>query len=87
MNIQISVYECLKWNVSPTQAVHTIQTIHMFSNTLSHKIFMLIGPSRVRALPLGAAAEQSVHSIWYYFSFLSSSVPHTFLPEGVVLGL
>jgi hypothetical protein len=29
----------------------------------------LIGPSRVRALPLGVAAERSVHYIWYYFSF------------------
>jgi hypothetical protein len=28
-----------------------------------------VGPSRVHALPLGVAAEQSVHYIWYYFSF------------------
>ena len=48
-----------------------------------------IGQSGVRALPLGVAVEPSVHYIWYYFSFLSFflSVPHTFLPEGVVLGL
>ena len=45
----------------------------------------IIGPSGVRALPLGVAAEQSVHYFWDYFSFLS--VPHTFLQEGVVLGL
>ena len=41
--------------------------------------------SGVRALPLGIAAEQSVHYFGDYFS--SSSVPHTLLPEGVVLGL
>ena len=29
----------------------------------------LIGPSGVRALPLGVAAKRSVHYIWYYFSF------------------
>ena len=28
----------------------------------------IIGPSGVRALPLGVAAERSVHNIWYYFS-------------------
>ena len=46
----------------------------------------LIGPSGVRALPLGVAVEQSVHSFCDYFSFFFS-LPHTFLPEGVVLGL
>ena len=47
-----------------------------------------IGPSGVRALPLGVAAGRSVHYFCDYFSFLFlSSVPHTFLPEGVVLGL
>jgi hypothetical protein len=30
-----------------------------------------IGPSGVRALPLGVAVERSVHYIWCYFSFLS----------------
>ena len=29
---------------------------------------LVIGPSGVRALPLGVAAEWSVHYIWYYFS-------------------
>jgi hypothetical protein len=43
------------------------------------------GPSGVRALPLGVAAEQSVH--YFVIIFLSSSPPHTLLPEGVVLGL
>jgi hypothetical protein len=47
----------------------------------------IIGPSGVHALPLGVAAEQSVHYILLYFSFFFSSVPHTFLPEGDVLGL
>ena len=42
------------------------------------------GPSGVRALPLGVAAELSVHYFWDYFSF---SPPHTFLPEGVIVGL
>ena len=42
--------------------------------------------SGVRALPLGVAAERSVHYIWYYFTFLLS-LPHTFLLEGVVLML
>ena len=46
-----------------------------------------VGPSRVRALPLGVAAERSVHYIWYYFSSFLLSVPHTFIPEGVVLWL
>ena len=38
----------------------------------------LIGPSGVRALPLGVAAERSVHYIWYYFSsfFLSLSATY-----------
>ena len=49
---------------------------------------LYIGPSGVRALPLGVAAKRSVHYIWYYFfSIFFFSVPHTFLPEGVVLGL
>ena len=43
------------------------------------------GPSGVRALPLGVAEERSVHYICDYFSFFFSP-PHTFLPEGVVLG-
>jgi hypothetical protein len=49
----------------------------------------LFGPSGVRALPLAVAAEQSVYYIRYYFSFLFFflSVPHTFLPEWVGLGL
>jgi hypothetical protein len=42
----------------------------------------------VRALPLGVAAKQSVYYICDYFSslFFSSSLPHTFLPEGVIVG-
>ena len=56
-------------------------------NRWDESFFSFIGQSRVRALPLGDAAERSVHYIWYYFSFSSSfSVPHTFLPEGDVLG-
>jgi hypothetical protein len=44
-----------------------------------------IGPRGVCALPLGVAAERSVHYIWYYFSsFLFLSVPHAFLLGGVV---
>ena len=46
-----------------------------------------VRPSVVRALPLGIAAEQSVHYFWDYFSSFLLSPPHTFLPEGVVLGL
>ena len=45
------------------------------------------GLSGVLALPLGMAAEQSVH---YFCDYLSSSfflsVPHTFLSEGVMVG-
>ena len=42
---------------------------------------------KMRALPLGVAAKRSVHYIWYYFSlFLFLSVPHTFLPEGFIVG-
>jgi hypothetical protein len=41
----------------------------------------------VRALPLGVAAERGVHYFCDYFSFfLFLSLPHTFLPEGAVLG-
>jgi hypothetical protein len=47
---------------------------------------MNFGPSGVRSLPLGVAAEQSVHYFCDYFSFSFLSPPHTFLPEGVVLG-
>ena len=46
-----------------------------------------VRPSVVRALPLGVAAEQNVHYFWDYFSSFLLSPPHTFLPEGVVLGL
>ena len=53
-----------------------IQTINTF-----------VGPSGVRALPLGVAVEQSVHYFWDYFSSsFFFSVPHTVLQEGVVLG-
>ena len=45
-----------------------------------------IGPSRVRALPLCVAAEQSVNYFLVLFVFLSS-VSYNFLPEGAVLGL
>ena len=46
-----------------------------------------IGPSGVRELPLGVAAERSVHYFWDYCSFfLLLSPPHTFLPEGFVVG-
>ena len=51
------------------------------------KIHLYFGASGVRALPLGVAAEQSVHYICYYLSVFFFSPPHTFLPEGVVLGL
>ena len=44
------------------------------------------GPSEVRMLPLGVAAELSVHYFWDYFSLpffpLFSPVPHNFLQEG-----
>ena len=38
---------------------------------LSHCLVLevRIGPSEVCALPLGVAAEQSVHYFWEYFSF------------------
>ena len=46
------------------------------------------GPSEVRALPLGVAAEQSVQYFGIIFHFFLSSFSATyFLPEGVVLGL
>ena len=57
--------------------------------TLGHMCYSVghtratICPSGVRALPFDVAAERSVHYIW----FSSSFPPHTFLPEGVVLGL
>jgi hypothetical protein len=43
-----------------------------------------IGPSGVLALPLGVAAERSVHYFWDIFFLL---LTHTFLTERVVLGL
>ena len=47
-----------------------------------------VGPSGVCALPSGVAVEQSVQYLWDYFSFLLIfSLPHTFLTEGVDLGL
>ena len=49
------------------------------------KLMLVIGPSGVRALPLGVAAKRSVHYICDYFSFLSP--PHTVLPEGIIVGL
>ena len=63
---------------------------HQWCNLMSHQLTTMavtIGPSGVRVLPLGVAAERSVHYFWDYFSFFLSSPPHTFLPEGVVLGL
>ena len=38
-------------------------------------------------LPLGVASEANVHYFCYFLSFLFFYTPHTFLPEGVVLGL
>ena len=46
-----------------------------------------IGPSGVRALPLGVAAEWSVHFFGIVCLLFFSFLPHTFVPEGVVLGL
>ena len=43
------------------------------------------GPSGVRALPLVLLLNEV--STIFGIIFLSSSVPHTFLPEGLVLGL
>ena len=34
-------------------------------------VYFNIGPSGVRALPLGVAAERSVNYFWDYFSFIS----------------
>ena len=45
---------------------------------------MTFGPSGVSALPLGVAAELY---LVLFFIYLFISGPHTFLPEGVVLGL
>ena len=42
----------------------------------------IIGPSGVRALPLGVAAKRSVHYICDYFSFLSFSATY-FSPRRV----
>ena len=48
-------------------------------------ILRIVGPSGVHALPLGVAAERSVHYIWDYFSF-SFWDPY-FFQEVVVLWL
>ena len=45
-----------------------------------------IGPSGVRALPLGVAAKQSVHYICDYLFLFFCSPPHTFLREGAIVG-
>ena len=49
---------------------------------------IIVGQSKVCAVPLGIAAVRSVHYFWDYFFFLLSffSGSHTFLAEGVVLG-
>ena len=54
----------------------------VLSHTLVNTDYGLV---LVLALPLGVAVERSVHNFWNHFSF--SSVSHTFLPEGVVIGL
>ena len=47
----------------------------------------IFGPSGVRALPLCIAVERSVRHFCDYFSLFSFfSLPHTFLPEEIVLG-
>jgi hypothetical protein len=40
----------------------------LLQNAVSTIFRNYFGPSGVRALPLGIAAEQRVHYIWYYFS-------------------
>jgi hypothetical protein len=47
-------------------------------------IYFILGPSGVRALPLGRT--KCTLFLELFFVFLSLA-PHTFLPEGVVLGL
>jgi hypothetical protein len=51
-------------------------------------LYIDFGPSGVRALSLGIAAERSFHYIWYYFSSVLFFFRATFfLLGGVVLGL
>ena len=47
----------------------------------STKCAYKIGPSGVRALHLGVAAERSFHYIWYYCSFFSSFCATYFSPR------
>jgi hypothetical protein len=81
----------MHWQYHSNKQYSTDLNIGRFSGGIIYigTILSTIGPSGVHALPLGVSAERSVHYIWYYFSFffLFLSVPHTFLPEGVVLGL
>ena len=67
--------------VSHTQTDRRTQTVFLL-HTLENTDYGLV---LVLALPLGVAVERSVHNFWNHFSF--SSVSHTFLPEGVVIGL
>ena len=63
------------WTVPVTKYKSVESTFVPLGHNLT---FKTIGPSEVRALPLGVSAERRVA----YFSSRS----HTFFPEGVVLG-
>ena len=79
-----------QWGLSKMQTTRNWRL--MSRKNIWREMFLVncdFGPSGLRALPLGVAAERSVHCIWYYFSsfFFFFYQPHTFLTEGVVLGL
>ena len=56
---------------------------NIYQPHLQTGLFHEIGPSGVRALPLGVAAERSVLYFGIIFLFFFS-VPHSFLPDGVM---
>ena len=58
------------------------QTMHHRTAGKVDCIIRPFGLSGVSALPLDVAVERSVHYFWDFFLFFSS-LPHTFLPEGV----
>ena len=54
--------------VYPVQCarITVIRSAHSYAKYMLMHTLCIIGPSGVRALPLGVAAERSVHYIWYY---------------------
>ena len=99
LEVQLALVNYISSSLPPIK--HGYKTLESFILSINKPAELVIGPSGVRALPLGVAAKRSVHYIWYwsersacatlylvlfFFLFLFLSVPHTFLPEGLIVG-